>query len=131
VLDYIGAQDWVTCAEIEKVLAPYIQVKGDGGVAMGDFANVALWSGVSRAFVDTVNEVLRTQLVGRQPVSVMSYLLDGTYLTLPLARRLRAYAKPHWLPVCFRPIERCKAQELRLKETRTRRKGHAGKARRM
>jgi hypothetical protein len=95
---------------------------------MGDFANVALWGGVSRAFVDTVHEVLRTQLVCRQPVSVISYLLDGTYLTLPLAKRLRAYAKLHWLPVCFRPIERCKAQELRPKEPRTRRKGHTRKA---
>src|SRR5262245_62762834 len=102
VLDYIRAQDWVTYAEIKKVLAPYIQVAGNGGVAMGDFANVTLWSGVSRAFVDTVNEVLRTQLVARQPVSVISYLCDGTSLTLPLAKRLRAYAKPHWLPVCFR-----------------------------
>jgi len=125
-----GAQDWVTYAEIEQVLAPYIQVAGNGGVAMGDFANVALWGGVSRVFVDTVNEVLRTQLVRRQPVSVMSYLLDGTYLTLPLAKRLRAYAKPHWLPVCFRPIERCEAQEHRPKETRRRRKGHARKAQR-
>jgi hypothetical protein len=130
VLDYIRSQDWVTYAEIEKVLAPYIQVAGTGGVAMGDFANVTLWSGVSRAFVDTVNEVLHTQLVGRQPVSVISYLLDGTSLTLPLAKRLRAYAKPHWLPVCFRPIERCKAQELRPKETRRRRKAHARKAQR-
>ena len=129
VLDYIRAQDWVTYVEIEKVLAPYIQVAGEGDIEMGDFANVALWGGVSRAFVDTVNEVLRTQLVCRQPVSVMRYLLDGTYLTLPLAKRLRDYAKPRWLPVCFRPIERCGAQVLRPKEPRRRRKAMRAKHR--
>jgi hypothetical protein len=105
VLDYIRAQDWVTYAEIEKVLAPYIQVAGNGGVEMGDFANVVLWGGVSRAFVDTVHEVLCTQLVCRQPVPVLSYLLDGTSLTLPLAKRLRAYAKTP-LAACVLPARR-------------------------
>jgi hypothetical protein len=126
VLDYIRAHDGVTYAELEKVLAPYIQVVGTGSIAMGDFANVTLWGGVSRTFVDTLNEVRCTQLVCRQPVSVMSYLLDGTSLTLPLAKRLRAYAKPHWLPVCFRPIERCEGQKRRSQHSRTRRKGQAG-----
>ena len=125
VLDYIRARDWVTYAEIEKVLATYIQVAGEGGIEMGDFANVTLWGGVSCAFVDTVDEVLRTQLVWRQPVSVMYYLLDGSSLTLPLAKRRRAYAQPHWLPVCFRPIERCGAQKRRSQHSRTRRKGQA------
>src|SRR5882724_547812 len=95
LLDYIRANDWVTYAEIEHILAPYITVEGDGGIELADFENMALWSGVSRAFVDVVNEVLQTHLVCREPVPILPYMTDGKYLTLPLAKSLRAYAKPH------------------------------------
>ena len=122
LLDHIRANDWVTYAEIEDVLAPYITVEGDGGLVLPDFQNMVLWQGVSRAFAETVNEVLGTHLVCREPVRILLYLTDGKYLTLPLAKRLYDYATPHWLPVCFRPLERCEVQVLGSKTPRRRRK---------
>jgi hypothetical protein len=126
VLDYIRTHDWATYLESEKVLAPYIEVKEDGVIAMAGYANVVVWEGVGSAFVEIVNEVMRTLQVVRHPVPAMDYIIQGSHIALPLAESLRAYATPHWLPLCFRPIENCAAEQLRAQKARERWEGQAG-----
>jgi hypothetical protein len=72
------------------------------------------------------NEVMRTLQVVRQPVPAMDYIIQGSHIALPLAESLRAYATPHWLPICFRPIENCAAEQLRAQKARERWEGQAG-----
>jgi hypothetical protein len=48
------------------------------------------------------------------PSSPRTYLIDDCSPPLPIARKIRAYAKPHWLPVTLRPAEPLKVRQRPL-----------------
>ena len=58
-------------------------------------------------------ELTEADLIWRQPCTVLSYLVDGAMLQMPLAKRppKQGYATPHWAPACFRPIEHIAPKE--------------------
>jgi hypothetical protein len=37
------------------------------------------------------------------PTSRLTYIIDGKFLSLPIAKNERHYKKPHWLPVVLNP----------------------------
>jgi hypothetical protein len=107
LLAYIRANDYMTFAEMPKVLAPFMETQGAMAAEVPEVPNLLLWVGMSQAWVDTLKALFAAQLVWQEPCSLLAYLLEGTMLTFPLARRppKGGYATPHWGPVCFRPIE--------------------------
>jgi|RhiMetdeSRZDD1v2_1073273.scaffolds.fasta_scaffold1639237_2 hypothetical protein len=89
-----------------QVLAPFIPVHGPLTAEVGTVPNLVLWTGMSQEWVDALNELFRAGLLWRQPCIVLTYLVDGAVLQLPLAKRppKQGYATPHWAPSCVRPI---------------------------
>jgi hypothetical protein len=53
--------------------------------------------------VKALDELFDGGLIFMQSGSRFSYLIDGCVLTFPIAKRLRGYSTPHWLPVYLRP----------------------------
>jgi len=107
LLAYIRANDYVTFAEMPKVLAPFMETQGQVAAEAPQVPNLLFWVGMSQAWVDTLQALFTAHLIWQEPCSLASYLIDGAMLPFPLAKRppKGGYATPHWGPVCFRPIE--------------------------
>ena len=113
LLAYIRANDYVTYAEMPRVLSSFMPVKGDLSAEVGHVPNLVLWVGMSQEWIQTLNELFTAGLIWRQPCPVLSYMVDGKVLTLPVAKRLPkgGYKTPHWGPTCYRPIEKISPAE--------------------
>lgn len=64
-------------------------------------ANVVLWCGVSQEAVTAIQELLAEGRITYSQAHVLAYLIDGGTLSLPLAKRAKAYKRLRWLPVAF------------------------------
>jgi hypothetical protein len=113
LITYVRKNDYVTYAEMANVLAPYIPVKGNLAAEVSAVKNLVMWWGMSPEWCETLNELFTAGLLWREPCSIMCYVVDGAYLTLPLAKRppKGGYATEHWAPSCVRPIEHIDLRE--------------------
>ena len=68
-----------------------------GGLALCSdvYPNIVYWSGLSEAGADAM-KVAKEQL-RFAPTPTLTYLIDGTALDMPLAKKVGQYKKPHWL----------------------------------
>lgn len=96
IVTIVSERDYVSFAELMEICGP--EAKGDLTLELKE--NLVLWSGVSQLF----DEAFKAALHRIQPMvtTPMTYLIDGEALKLPIAKRIRAYKKGHWLPVTFR-----------------------------
>jgi hypothetical protein len=89
----VDRQNHVTFAELSRLEG----FSGDREVEMRP--NCLLWTGVSEEAAQALLGLIKEQRVHFHPTTSLTYLIDGTMLRLPLARSVREYKKPHWLPV--------------------------------
>jgi hypothetical protein len=113
LLTYVRANDYVTYAEMAQVLAPLIPVKGPLAAEVSTVPNLVLWIGMSQEWVDVLHELFSAGVLWRAPCASLTYLVDGAWLDMPIAKRQpkRGYATPHWAPSCVRPIEHIAPRE--------------------
>ena len=109
VVSYVGAQDWVSFAELKRVFEPYMPTRGDYVLEYPD-TNILIHVGMSQELVELVLELVRSKAVYYHPAEVLTYLVDGELPNLPIARDPKkavaghGYKKPHWLPLCLRVV---------------------------
>ena len=80
------------------------RIKGFGGeFAYGFFdMNVMFWSGMSKEFVEAIDELVLARKIVPTPTTVLVYLMDGAFPKLPIAKQLnRKYKSERWLPIVF------------------------------
>jgi len=77
---------------------PYL--KGDCNFCFGN-ENTIAWMGVSETCVEALDRLEKTGVILIKPSSLLTYLVDGCALRLPLVTSNRKYKKPHWLPTEF------------------------------
>ncbi len=71
--------------------------------------NIILWSNVSKEAVRALGELLAEKKIMMLRSSILVYAFDGSILSnTPIAKRIRHYKKPHWLPVVLDIPERVK-----------------------
>lgn len=104
VVEYLRRHDYVTFAEIQLRLAPFLETRG--AVCLEQASNLVLWADMSQELADLLQGLLRARRVFLHPASALTYLIDGGLLKLPLARRPPAggYKEQHWLPTTLRLI---------------------------
>lgn len=102
---YVRSFDWVTFAELVRLLEPYAEVRGDLAIISPQDPNIIIWAGLSETFIDVLATLLRGHRICYAPASVLAYAIDGAISTLPVVKRppKRGYKDLHWLPVCLRP----------------------------
>lgn len=72
---------------------------------LADCENIMLWQPVSLAMAGALNSASTDGRIVMKPAPQIVYLVDGKILGIPLARKLRHYKAPRWLPVTFSPAE--------------------------
>jgi len=90
----------VSLAELERKLKNIIPTGGDREIVL-DGLNIVLWDNASPAFTEVAERILRLPETQIETCSTLIYLIDGRGLQLPVAKRIRAYKRPRWLPICF------------------------------
>jgi hypothetical protein len=73
------------------------------GLSNDVISNVVLWSGLTQAAVDALDELRVARKIHPVPTTPLVYLIDGQMLKLPIVKSKRHYKKPHWLPMVFNP----------------------------
>lgn len=103
IADKVKSLDWVTFIELERI--PGFKAAGDPAFAylVKDLENVVMWVDMTKEGIEGLREALGAGAIHIKPANLLSYIVDGGRLDLPLAKRARDYKTEHWYPVCFRP----------------------------
>jgi len=93
---YVRAFDYVTFAELVRYLETSADVRSDLAIISPQDPNIILWMGLSQAFVDALAELLKQGRVRYAPASLLTYMIDGAFPALPIAKRppKRGYKDP-------------------------------------
>jgi hypothetical protein len=104
VLAKIEAEDFVSFDALSRA---FPQAFTGGVHALALRRNLFLWLDLQPAGAAVLHELRHVEhrIIYQPFPSLLAFLgsTDGGYLTLPLAKAVRDYAKPHWLPVAIRP----------------------------
>ena len=93
ILEFVKRRRYVSFAEIEWKF-------GRGDMMLYDpEMNIILWGGLKPEVCEAIIELLREEKLYVKPCTPFVYYADGKVLGLPIARRLKRYKRPHWLPV--------------------------------
>jgi hypothetical protein len=111
ILARVLAVDWVSFADL-MTFPGFSDPENGFSIMHGKFENVVLWSGISEAGVTALRELRAETKIHWEPKDMggtgmgsgfMDYIIDGATSSLPLVKTAKNYAKPHWLPVFYRP----------------------------
>jgi hypothetical protein len=102
ILELVTVRKHVTFVELDRIEG---FSGGDLEISIGNeqASNIVLWQRLTREAVTALEELRQTKKIHQLPASVLSYLIDGKSLRLPLAKRAQHYKEPHWMPVYFNP----------------------------
>lgn len=104
MLWYVQGHDWVTYVELQRRYGD--QAKGELCIE-NPTKNVIFWTGMSNLFLDAMDLLHTEKAIHPHAAEFLTYMIDGGLLPLPLVKSGRAYKKPHWFPLCFRPHAAC------------------------
>jgi hypothetical protein len=99
VMAYIEATDYVSYAELANRFSEF----KDGEFAISLRQNLILWVNMTEDAVQAIDELRAEKRITVNPSSLLVYLADGMSLNMPIAKRVRDYKKPHWVPTTLRP----------------------------
>lgn len=100
IVEYIAEYGHTSFAEMLRIIESHdINREGDTCLSLPEYPNIILWAGLSDEAADVLDAVMMTPGMVRKPSSQLVYLIDGLLLRMPIAKRIHAYKKPHWLPI--------------------------------
>lgn len=104
ILAYIKGKGNVSFAELSKDIDGFngdMQMRISEEAPSGPKGNVILWTGISAAAAAAIVDLIAEKKICSITTNWLTYLADGTALSLPLVKGNYHYKKPHWLPVVF------------------------------
>lgn len=102
ILKLIRAKHDVSFVELEKLFTKLgYGFRGDASILVNDvkLSNIIIWDGWNKEYTNCLINMLANDQIIVKPTSTLVYLIDGCTLELPVAKHIRRYKKPHWLPV--------------------------------
>lgn len=102
VLEYINRNDAVSYAELQWLFEQNgYDYKGDVMACSDQNEHVVFWSGWNKDTFDMMGELIHEGLIHREPISTLTYLIDGAAMNFPIVKRNTDYKTDHWLPTVF------------------------------
>jgi hypothetical protein len=74
---------------------------GDLAHVVGKYKNIIFWQGVSREGAESLVALVNENKITPAQTSALTYAIDGEVSTLPIAKGLRKYKSPRWLPTVY------------------------------
>lgn len=118
IVDYVARVDWVSFAELPRGIAntwkhevPLPELEGDSAIRWGeDSLGIVVWTGLSVILSEAIIALLLAKTLHLHPSQVLTYMIDGACLTLPIAKRIpkEGYRDLHWLPCTLRVVPQAK-----------------------
>ena len=98
IYDCVKQRGSVSFAELQTLLGD--EIKGEYSLTVNGNPNLILWTGVSKEFVDLMNDSINRGIYKISKAHILSYVIDGKFLKYPIAKRPQhKYKTIHWLPV--------------------------------
>jgi predicted RNA binding protein with dsRBD fold (UPF0201 family) len=103
ILNMVNEKDNVSFVDLEEIQG----FKGNYEYSLYPVSEVVLWYGVSLDAIQSLKELMLEEKIDLASTSVLTYLVDGKALKLPLAKSPATikYKKPHWFPVMFNKVK--------------------------
>lgn len=110
VLAYIEKQNNVSFAELVHMFPQFKD--GDRAICAPDRPNTIFWCDIQDEAASAIQSLIESGKAHFYPTSILTYVIDGMTLKLPLAKTARHYKKEHWCPVVIKrgPFEKGKRQ---------------------
>lgn len=96
IINYVRQRKDVSFAELCRDIPGF---KGELTLTASQCENVILWAGMSAEAISTMAELEREEKIHFKSTPVLTYMIDGATLKLPVAKALKNYKSPRWLPV--------------------------------
>lgn len=94
IFELILRDGFVTFGELKRQVAGF---EGQEHICHSDYRNLWLWDGMSSDAADSIIELLRERRIFLHRATIATQLTQEALL-LPIARKLKNYPNPHWLP---------------------------------
>ncbi|MGE7954642.1 pathogenicity island protein [Lysinibacillus xylanilyticus] len=100
LLSYIETHSGTSFVEIERLFKEnHFHYEGNRSL-QGD-TNLILWLDWNNEAIALINELLEEGSIICKTIHLFAYIADGDSIPLPIAKEMRAYQSPRWLPVAF------------------------------
>jgi len=96
ILRFVHEQPGATFVELCREIPGF---SGKFKSTAGDYPNIVLWENVSAEAIDVLTQLEADGKIRFKPTVPLTYMADGEILRLPIAKGLKEYKSPHWLPV--------------------------------
>lgn len=78
-------------------------------ISFGDFSwtvdkdgketNIIMMNNISQECIDSIIELINGDIIKIQPTSLMVAMIDGNIFRVPIAKSIRVYKTPRWIPM--------------------------------
>ena len=107
IVEFVERRQYVSFPELARFLGAHMPVDGDCCIGPNDYEFILFWVNLSEDLAARLCRLRSEKRIHYHPASLFVYLIDGLSPSLPIAKSVRKYTKPHWLPVtiCTFPLE--------------------------
>lgn len=104
IVEFVRSDGDVLFPQLAEALAPYIEVKGDQGLALRSNPNTVLWAGFSQALCELIQELVSSKRLYVHPTELERYKSISAGLRLPVLKEPTDEKIPRaaWLPSSLR-----------------------------
>lgn len=105
IMSYVHSHTGTSFSELYRHFKKYMQTEGPYALRVAE--NNYVWVGMSEFFAGVLYDMIRNralyvqmadpEVYGERLFGILSYFVDGGGLPFPLARRVQAYRRPHWM----------------------------------
>lgn len=96
ILKYIKERQGVSFVELSRDIPGF---NGERTLKHATFENLFLWFDLSDEAINALLDLIKNDEVKVRVATPMIYYIDGMVPQLPIAKNLRGYKEPRWLPV--------------------------------
>jgi|GEM_PF-1318965 len=111
VLQFIKDYDVVSFVDLCRMF----KIEGEYNIVLEN-KNIIFWINVSEEFCILLRKLCREKKIYCKPTNFLTYLIDGRGIQLEIAKRIKKYKDPHWLPLIWRSWEKISSENLGIRK---------------
>lgn len=104
IVEFVRSSGDPIIPDLTTAFGPYVEIKGDQGLAVRTNPNTVLWAGLSQTLCESICELIASKRLYVHPADPERYRSAQAGIRLPLLKEPtdQSVARPSWLPVSLR-----------------------------